>query len=65
MGCYELLHKIKRKSGEDPKDEEPSRAVISYPDLPLNSDQPMPKSAISFRSKGTQSLGDEIDELIR
>lgn len=36
MGCFELLHKIKRKSGEEGKDEDPSRLLISQADLSKN-----------------------------
>ena len=38
--------------------------MISHADIPMIQSE-FPKSAISMRSKGTQSMGDEIDELIR
>ena len=56
MGCFELLHRIKRKSGDDPKDEDPSRLLISHPDLPYKGDELPMKSAVSIRSKGTQNF---------
>lgn len=65
MGCFELLHKIKRKSGEDPKDDDPSRLLISHMDQSVKHDELPIKSVISMRSKGTLNLGEDVEELLR
>jgi hypothetical protein len=65
MGCHELLHKIKRKSGEDGKEDDPSRALISQNDISVKNEELPMRSAISIRSKVTQNGGEDIDELVK
>lgn len=63
MGCFELLHKIKRKSGEDGKDDETVKNIMSQPDVSLkNEDLPL-KSAYSIKSKGVVNISEEIEFL--
>ena len=40
MGCFELLHKIKRKSGFDGKDEDGIRNIQSLPDIQPSAPEP-------------------------
>jgi len=59
-----LLHKIKRKSGEEGKDEENGRMMQSQVELSYkNEDLPL-KSAMSIKSKMTYNVGEEIEMLI-
>ena len=39
--------------------------IASHADLQLHSDIQGPKSMISMRSKGAQSIGEETEELLR
>jgi len=61
MDCFELLHKIKRKSGEDPKEDDPSRAFISHADISLKNEDLLIKSVPSMRSKHTINMGDDVE----
>lgn len=65
MGCHELLHKIKRKSGEEGKEEDPSRLLISNQDVSVRNEEPPLRSAVSIKSKMVQNGQDDIEELVR
>ena len=59
------MHKIKRKSGEEPKEDDPSRLLISHADISLKNEDMLIKSAPSMRSKHTLNMGDDVEELLR
>jgi hypothetical protein len=56
MNCEELLHKIKRKSGEEGKEED-NRMMQSQADLSYKNDDLPLKSAVSIKSKVTYNVG--------
>lgn len=55
MGCQELLHKIKRKSGED---EENAKNPQSIAEISLKTDEVPLKSVTSIKAKGFQSISE-------
>lgn len=59
MGCFELLHKIKRKSGDDPKEEDDDFTHREEGGQPTELLIP----ALSVKSKAAVNLADEIEAL--
>ncbi len=60
MGCYDILHKIKRKSGDD----EETLRNHSLPDIPPRNDELPIKSAYSIKSKVAHNIHEEIEALV-
>lgn len=55
MGYYDLLHKIKRKSGED---DETVKNIQSLPEISLKNEEAPIKSAFSIKSKAVQNVNE-------
>jgi hypothetical protein len=64
MDCFDLLHKIKRKSGEDGKEEDNFKNGVSQVEVSLKNEEVPFKSLISLKSKGTFNVNDEIEFLM-